>query len=296
MIEQTLANGGILCIREIRHRANATERSMRRCAVHRIVAAEFLAGGLLVITPASAQMSPDWMVCTGKVQAAQPDQQVAACTAIIETGQETSTNMAVAYCARGVAFHARDQLERAIADYDESVRIGPKSPGGYRCRGYGNFARGALDEAISDFNEAIALDPSSASLLARGRAYRAKGDLTRAIADYDEALRLDPNNAMAFNNRAAALIQRRDYGRAIEDLGNAIRLNPSSSEAFVNRGLAYAYRKEHDRAIADFTEAIRLDPTNAGAFANRGVAYEEKGERARARADLDRARTITGRK
>ena len=150
------------------------------------------------------------MVCTGKVQVAQPDQQVAACTAIIEAGQETPTNMAVAYCARGVAFHARDQLNRAIADYDESVRIGPKSPTGYRCRGYGNFARGALDEAISDFNEAIALDPNSASFLARGRAYRAKGDLSRAIADYDEALRLDPNNAMAFNNRAAALIQRQD--------------------------------------------------------------------------------------
>jgi tetratricopeptide (TPR) repeat protein len=263
---------------------------MRRCAIHHIVATEFLAGALLIITPANAQMSRDWMVCTGKVQAAQPDQQVAACTAIIEAGQETPTNMAVAYCARGVAFDARDQFNRAIADYDESVRIGPKSPTGYRCRGYGNIARGALEEAISDFNEAIALDPDSASFLARGRAYRAKGDLARAIADYGEALRLDPNNAMAFNNRAAALVQRQDYGRAIEDLGNAIRLNPSSSEAFVNRGLAYAYQKEHDRAIADFTEAIRLDPKNAGAFTNRGVAYEEKGERARARADFDQAR------
>jgi hypothetical protein len=95
---------------------------MRRCAIHHIVATEILAGALLIITPANAQMSRDWMVCTGKVQAAQPDQQVAACTAIIEAGQETPTNMAVAYCARGVAFDARsrpqscDRLSRPLRE------------------------------------------------------------------------------------------------------------------------------------------------------------------------------------
>ena len=102
---------------------------MRCCAI--VVTIMLPAGALLIMTPANAQMSRDWRVCTGKVQAAQPDQQVAACTAIIEAGQETPTNMAVAYCARGVAFHARDQLNRAIADYDESVmrngvKMGPR--------------------------------------------------------------------------------------------------------------------------------------------------------------------------
>jgi Helix-turn-helix domain len=101
---------------------------MRCCAI--VVTIMLPAGALLIMTPANAQMSRDWRVCTGKVQAAQPDQQVAACT-IIEAGQETPTNMAVAYCARGVAFHARDQLNRAIADYDESVmrngvKMGPR--------------------------------------------------------------------------------------------------------------------------------------------------------------------------
>jgi hypothetical protein len=40
---------------------------------------------------------------------------------------------------------------------------------------------------------------------------------------YDEALRLDPNNALAFNNRAAALLQRRDYLPAVRSRDHAPR-------------------------------------------------------------------------
>jgi hypothetical protein len=104
------------------------ERSMRRDAVHRIIAMTYLVVTLFIVTPAAdAQISPDWIVCSGKAPAAQPDKRVAACTAIIEAGAETPTNLAAAYCSRGVAYQARDQLDRAIADYNESVRIAPKN-------------------------------------------------------------------------------------------------------------------------------------------------------------------------
>src|SRR5215469_15724413 len=98
-------------------------RFMARCAVQHFV--KFLAGALLFVTPVAAEVSQDWMVCSGKLPAARPDQRVAACTAVIAAGGETPTNLAVAYCSRGVAHHARDQLDRAIADYNEAVRIAP---------------------------------------------------------------------------------------------------------------------------------------------------------------------------
>jgi len=80
----------------------------------------FLAGLLFMVTPSDAQAPPDWMVCTGKVPV-QPDRQVAACTALIEAGRETAANLAVVYCARGVALQARDMIGPAITDYDGAL-------------------------------------------------------------------------------------------------------------------------------------------------------------------------------
>jgi hypothetical protein len=94
---------------------------MGRCAVRHIVTAKFLVGALFVVTPADAQVSRHWMVCSGQVHTAQPDHRVAACTAVIEAGGETPTNLALAYCDRGVAYQARDQIDRAIADYNSEL-------------------------------------------------------------------------------------------------------------------------------------------------------------------------------
>ena len=52
--------------------------------------------------------------------------------------------------------------------------------------------KGELDVAIADLSEAIRLDPKDASFYKnRGYAYDQKGDLDKAIADYSEAIRLD---------------------------------------------------------------------------------------------------------
>jgi tetratricopeptide (TPR) repeat protein len=72
----------------------------------------------------------------------------------------------------------------------------------FRNRGVAYAYKGDNDRAIADFNQAIRLDPKSAlTFKNRGDAYTNKGGYDRAIADYSEAIRLDPNNALAFCNR-----------------------------------------------------------------------------------------------
>ena len=56
---------------------------------------------------------------------------------------------------------------------------------------YGN--KGDQDRAIADYDQAIRLDPGLAHAYAnRGSAYTDKMDYDRAIADLDQAIRLDP--------------------------------------------------------------------------------------------------------
>jgi tetratricopeptide (TPR) repeat protein len=149
---------------------------------------------------------------------------------------------------------------------------------------------GAYDRAIATFNEAIRIDATSAvAFNNRGATYAKKGDNDRAIADYTEAIRLDPRSAFAFYNRGLAYAKKGDGNRAIADYSEAIRLDPRSGGAFYERGLAHAKKGDNDRAIADYSEAIRLDPKNANAFNNRGFLYETKGNNDRAIADYSEA-------
>ena len=61
---------------------------MCHAAIRQIIT-EALVCVLLVVTPVLAQVSREWMVCSGKDPDAQPDRRVAACTAIIEAIGET---------------------------------------------------------------------------------------------------------------------------------------------------------------------------------------------------------------
>ena len=95
-----------------------------------------------------------------------------------------------ALISQGTAdFNARD-YDRAIANYNEAVRLDPKSANAFRGRGKAYRDKGDHSRAIADFNEAIRLDPKSAlAFMDRGDSYTNKGDNDRAIADYNEAIR-----------------------------------------------------------------------------------------------------------
>jgi tetratricopeptide (TPR) repeat protein len=94
------------------------------------------------------------------------------------------------------------------------------------------------DRAIADFNQAIRLDPDSIfALNNRGAAYARKGQYDDAIADFNEAIRIDASYAITYNNRGIAYAKKGQYDRAIEDFDQAIRFDPKDASAFKNRNL-----------------------------------------------------------
>ena len=64
------------------------------------------------------------------------------------------------------------------------------------------------DKAIADYNESIRLDPKYAiAYNNRGDAWYHKKEYDKAIADFNEAIRLDPKTAVAYSNRGSLVGQ-----------------------------------------------------------------------------------------
>jgi lipoprotein NlpI len=266
----------------------------RRCKEYdmRTLLAPALASAavLLMWAPAAAQHSQKWASCVNQGGAFSADQRINSCSSIIQSGRETGRNLAVVYYSRGLAYYDKGDDDRAIAEYNEAIRLDPKFAYAYSSRGLAYDHKGDLERASPDYDEAIRLDPKYAqALFYRGNAYYQKGDDDRAIADYNEAIRLSPKFAYAYNNRGTAYDHKGDDDRAIADFNEAIRLDPKFAQAYSNRGLANYQKGNFDRAIADYGEAIRLDPKYAYAYNNRGSAYYHKGDENRAIADYSEA-------
>src|SRR5262245_39527128 len=83
-----------------------------------------LLGAVLAFAPpASAQGSQSFDICVGLPTP--PDQRVTACTAVIDGKTETGDKLAAAYCNRGHGYTEKRDLDRAIADLDEALRLKP---------------------------------------------------------------------------------------------------------------------------------------------------------------------------
>jgi tetratricopeptide (TPR) repeat protein len=142
-------------------------------------------------TRVAEKPSQNWIQCAAK-DGAPPELQIRGCTTVIEAGQETSENIAIAFSNRGNAYQAEGDYDRAVIDYDQAIQLNPNDP-------------------IAFSN--------------RGNAYKRKGDIDHAIADFSEAIRLNPKFAEAFANRGLLKLKRGDAD-ANQDLATAKSIRP----------------------------------------------------------------------
>ena len=97
------------------------------------------------------------------------------------------------------------------------------------------LAKGDLDAAIFDFREGLRLDPQSGILHdGLGNALLAKGDKEGAAVEFGEAAQLDPNLAVLHNNLGRALAAKGDQQGAVNEYRRALNLNPNLADAQEN--------------------------------------------------------------
>ncbi|MEO6216921.1 MAG: tetratricopeptide repeat protein [Sphingomonas sp.] len=130
----------------------------------------------------------DWNACTVD----DPNRRLSACKKLVDPAASGPAGRAATHVADGLSLAWQDDLDGAIAAFDEAIAASPRLSFAY---------------------------------LNRGLAYGHKGELTRALADLDQAVRYAPNAARNYYSRSLAWRQRGDTRRAEADEARAIDLD-----------------------------------------------------------------------
>lgn len=226
--------------------------------------------------------------------------------------------------AHGVDLASADNLDDAIADFSEAIRLDPKLADAYVQRGQAMFKNGNADSAIADFSQALQIDPRHATAYkARGMTRLYKSDDDGAISDLSKAIQyaeLDPASIppaevfYARRSRATLYDRKQLYDRELADLNAMIDgywKNPGLAAALKStyreqgaatllasiyrlRALVHQKRSNLDNAIGDLSFAIQLDPQRALPFLiERARLLEAAGRKDQAVADYQQALALS---
>jgi lipoprotein NlpI len=241
--------------------------------------------------PALADNRSDLDGCKFAGEISKANESIAACDRVIDDRKASAQDRSAALSSRCGWWWTRQDLDRALSDCNEAIRLYSGSASAFLTRGNVYLSKSDPERALSDYDAAIRLDPKSAwAHAARGNLYKNKGDLDRGLADLNEAISLDPAYALALFSRGELHKSKGNFPQAMADMNASLRLDPNYAPAYFTRGRLSYIVGNNPAAIEDFTKSIRLDAENAAAYFNRGLAYYVVGGRtADAVADFKKA-------
>ncbi len=142
-----------------------------------------------------------------------------------------------------------------------------------------------LDKALTDFDEALRISPTDSSLhIDRGRVRLAQGELDDALASFDKAIEHKPDSGLAYAWRAYVWSATANREKMLQDFNQTIQLSPDDSLVWTLRAwlLATSPNAEHrdgKQAVSDATKACELtDWTDYNCLENLAAAYAESGD------------------
>jgi tetratricopeptide (TPR) repeat protein len=257
-----------------------------------------VAGIMILAAPAAAQdVNQLTSQCAGE-HAETDDEVIAACTTLIASPQLDAKQRSLAYSYRAFAYQGKNDLDRALTDANEAVKVDPSSSRAFYRRGdiYKNLNKNDL--ALKDFNEAIRLDPKvPVYFVDRSNIYSATHDYDLAIRDLEEALRLDPKDEIqAIVNRCNVLTFKGDFDAALVDCRKGVEQNPDDYYAPSRLAFLYFKMNKLDDSIAAYDKALAfpdVDPYGkAYILYGRGLAKLKKGDQAGGDADMTAGKAL----
>ncbi len=191
---------------------------------------------ILLAVPAAAQSDQNERWCAGE-GGPTAEQTIAGCSAIIAAGGD-ARRVASAYNSRGGQFYYKGEHLRAIADYDQAIRLYPDYAHALNNRCWANALVGRLDAGLADCNSAARLSPDNGNTYEnRAFIYLRMGNYDRAIADYDIAFKHEPESGDVLYGRGIAKLRKGDVAGGNADVAAGKKIKPWVVEEFKRYGI-----------------------------------------------------------
>jgi len=181
-------------------------------------------------------------------------------------GETPSANL---YFARSVDFALVQDLDNAISDLDNAIKLNSKMVLAYFERANLRYRKINVEYA-NKVNQEGNTDKSLLSGKSNGSSNNVKTDMfslgekafgsnyDMVMRDYDKVLALDPQFIYAYYNRANIRCMQRDYRNALIDYSKALELNPDFADAWFNRGLTQINLGDREHGLSDLRMAGQL--------------------------------------
>jgi tetratricopeptide (TPR) repeat protein len=153
-----------------------------------------------------------------------------------------TTNNDVAHLNLGQVFYRRGQIDEALAQFEQALRV-HQTTSGY------DLLRAVIHTNI-------------------GSALRKKGRVDEAIAQFREAILSQPDYAEAHLNLGRALLEKNEIAEATTVLQKAVALEPEHPEMLVSLGDALLAGRRRDEAIAHYEKGLAAAPQSLVALNN----------------------------
>lgn len=204
---------------------------------------------------------------------------------------EVNKNNVQAYLMRcEIYFSAMDDMEKALADIDEAIKLEPANPGLYINRSYMRYRLNDIRGTMADLDYAITLDPDNVTAHYNRALLRSEvGANNKAIEDYNFVLSHDADNYPAFYNRTMLLINTGQYQQGINGLNELIDKNNDDFVALYQRMMLYIETHQYKNALKDLNSILAKYPKFESGYMIRAQIKQRLGDKRGYEKDLETA-------
>lgn len=171
------------------------------------------------------------------------------------------SSQALLHLRQGQEFYDTGDLNKAIAEWRETVRLAPTNAKAHHLLGLALGDHGARDEAIGMLQVSLRLDPNNAMAHVHlARTLEANGDTQEAVAAYRKALQLVPTSSYIHDRLGHIFAAQGQHQAAADEWQQAIALDPDYAYTHANLGEALESLGQKTQALVAYERAIELDP------------------------------------
>ena len=198
------------------------------------------------------------------------------------------------YMASGLDYLAKGKSSEAILEFQNLLKINPKSASGHFYLGEGYKSKGWISDAILQFRQASELDPTYLPPHLEIARYEVNSAQWPAVLpEVQTILKLSPSNPEGWTFKGQRDLALGDITKSEAALSHALGLKPDFVPATVAMGDLELAQNQPDKAKDLYQKALTKDPNNSRAWIGLGKVADQKGQKDEALSNYRKAVAVS---